>query len=136
MLPGTNLPPMVLLSITQRSPAMTSEPSTTPEVKKATLFAGARWLLALIPLLLLGAMLAYLVTTGGGMQELAGPPVEQLSIERITLPEPGMIQLEVINDGPQAVTIAQVNVDEAFWTFEVEPSNTLERLQRATVTIP
>jgi zinc transporter, ZIP family len=114
----------------------TSEPTTAPEVSKPSPFAGASWLLALIPLVLLGAVLFYLLRTGGGMQDLAGPPVEQLSIERITLPEHGVIEVEVINDGPQEVIIAQVNVDEAYWMFEVHPSAKLERLDRATVTIP
>ena len=57
------------------------------------------WLLALVPLLLLGVVMAYLVVTGGGLSELSGPPVEQLKIERITLPEENVIKLEIINDG-------------------------------------
>ena len=36
------------------------------------------WLLLLLPLLLLGAVLGYIVITGAGMRDLAGPPVEQL----------------------------------------------------------
>src|SRR5690349_25132255 len=91
---GTSLPPMALPSITQRRPVMTSEPSTPPDDRKAPPasrpFAGAGWLLALVPLLLLGAVLAYLVSTGGGLQDLAGPTVEQLTITRITLPAPGV----------------------------------------------
>ena len=111
--------------------ATTSSPDPQPQG-----LTGAQWLLALVPLLLLGVVMAYLVTTGGGLTELAGPPVEQVSIERITLPEPGLIEVEVINDGPQAVTIAQVLVDEAYWFYEVEPSNTIPRLGRATFSIP
>jgi zinc transporter ZupT len=98
--------------------------------------SGAVWALALIPLLLLGALVAYIVATGGGLTELAGPPVEQITIERITLPEPGVIQVEVVNDGPQTVTIPQVLVDEAYWAFTAEPSNIIPRLGRATFTIP
>ena len=98
--------------------------------------SGLSWLLILPPLLLLGAMLAYLVTTGGGLTELAGPPVEQLIVERITLPEPGVIQVVVVNDGPEPVTVAQVAVDDAYWSFSVEPSTTIQRLGRATFTIP
>ncbi|RIK54193.1 MAG: metal transporter [Chloroflexi bacterium] len=94
------------------------------------------WILVLLPLLLLGAVLAYLVTTGGGLADLAGPPVEQVTIQRITLPEPGMIRVEVVNDGPQAVTIPQVLVDDAYWTFSADPSNTIPRLGRAVFTIP
>lgn len=110
---------------------MSVERNTTPAGK-----GGFGWALALVPLLLLGLVLAYLVTTGGGLRELAGPPLEKLTIQRITLPEPGVIKVEVVNDGPQAVTIPQVLVDEAYWEFSAEPSTTIPRLGRATFTIP
>jgi zinc transporter ZupT len=112
---------------------MTTETTSTPEPKR---LSGAVWALALVPLVLLGIVLAYLVTTGGGLTELAGPPVEQITVERITLPEAGIIQVEVVNDGPQEVTIPQVLVDEAYWSFTAEPSNTIPRLGRAVFTIP
>lgn len=98
--------------------------------------SGLGWLLFFPPILLLGAMLAYLVTTGGGLADLAGPPVEQLAVERITLPAAGVIQVTVVNDGPQAVTVAQVAVDDAYWSFSAEPSGAIARLGRATFTIP
>ncbi len=94
------------------------------------------WLLGLAPLALLGLLLAGILVTGGGLAHLAGPPVEQVTIQRITLPRPGLIQMEVVNDGPQPVTIAQVMVDEAYWSFQAEPSPTVPRLGRALVTIP
>jgi zinc transporter ZupT len=111
-----------------------TSPSTLP-ANQPRLSAGAVGL-ALIPLLLLGVVLAYLVVTGGGLTDLAGPPVEQISIERITLPEPNRIEMTVINDGPQPVTIAQLFIDEAYWVFEIEPSATIPRLGRATIQIP
>jgi zinc transporter, ZIP family len=94
------------------------------------------WLLLLLPLLLLGLILAYIVATGAGLGELKGPPVEKLAVERITLPAPGMIQVEVVNDGPQEITVAQVAVDDAFWSFTALPSPTIPRLGRATFQIP
>lgn len=112
---------------------MSSAETIQSEPKRLT---GAAWGLALVPLLLLGAVLAYLVATGGGLTELSGPPVEHVTLERITLPEPGVIRVEVVNDGPQAITIPQVLVDEAYWTFTAEPSNVLPRLGRAVFTIP
>lgn len=108
----------------------------TTTVTNPTGFSGSAWLLALIPLLLLGVVLTYLVVTGGGLTDLAGPPVEQIAIERVTLPQPGIIQIEVINDGPQTITIPQVQVDDAYFGFIAEPSNTIPRLGRATFTIP
>ena len=98
--------------------------------------SGIAWALALVPLILLGIIAALIVTTEGGLSELSGPPVEQVSIQRITLPEPGLIVVEVVNDGPQDVTIPQVLVDEAYWQFTAEPSTTISRFGRATFTIP
>lgn len=97
--------------------------------------SGIVWALALIPLILLGIISALIVSTEGGLSELSGPPVEQISIQRIMLPEPGHIAIEVVNDGPQEVTIPQVTVDEAYWMFSAEPSTTIPRFGRATFTI-
>jgi zinc transporter ZupT len=97
--------------------------------------SGAAWVLALVPLILLGLVLTYLVVSGGGLTALAGPPVEQVSIQRITLPEPGVIRVDVVNDGPQDVTIPQVQVDDAYFMFEADPSTTIPRLGRSTFTI-
>ena len=113
-----------------------SATTETPQTPAPRGISGAVWVLALVPLLLLGVLAAYIVATGGGLTELAGPPVEQINIERITLPEPGIIKVEVVNDGPQTVTIPQVLVDEAYWSFTAEPSNTIPRLGQATFTIP
>lgn len=105
------------------------------ETQANTGISAAVWGLALIPLVLLGLLIALIVVTGGGITQLAGPPLEQVTIERITLPQPGLIEVEVVNDGPMAVTIPQVLVDEAYWSFTAEPSTTLERFQRATFSI-
>ncbi len=110
---------------------MTTQTETTP-----SRIGGMGWILVLVPVLLLGVLLSYLVLTGGGLADLAGPPVEQVTIQRIILPEPGVIQVEVINDGPQTVTIPQVLVDDAYWAYTAEPSNTIPRLGRAVFTIP
>ena len=110
--------------------------STETQVKPSSRVSGAGWLLVLVPLLLLGIILALIVITGAGLRELAGPPVEKLTVQRVILPEPGMIRVEVINDGPQPVTVAQVQVDDAYWSFTAEPSTTLPRLGRSTFTIP
>ncbi len=110
--------------------------SSGTEAVERKRFGGFGWIMVLIPLLLLGVILAFIVVTGGGLTELAGPPVEQLTIQRIILPEPGIIEVEVINDGPQPVTIPQVLVDDAYWSFSVDPTNILGRLDKATFTIP
>jgi zinc transporter ZupT len=110
-------------------------PSPTSEAPRKGV-SGSAWGLALIPLILLGLVLSYIVVTGGGLQDLAGPPVEQVKVQRVTLPQQGIIKAEIVNDGPQDVTIAQVIVDDAYWQFTAAPSNIIPRFGRATFTIP
>jgi ZIP family zinc transporter len=95
------------------------------------------WVLGLAPLVLLGALIALIVGMGpsGLLQDGSVPPVERLAITTITL-APDRIDVSVLNDGPDAVTIAQVAVDDAFWTFEASPGKTLAHLDRAQLSIP
>ncbi len=113
------------------TPATNTEQTNNPSGK----LTGAAWGLALIPLVLLGVILALIVVTGGGLTELAGPPIEKISFGRVSLPEPGVIKVEIINDGPQEVTIPQVRIDDAYYQFTAQPSTTIPRLARATYTI-
>jgi ZIP family zinc transporter len=92
--------------------------------------------LGLGPVVLLAAFVVLFLRYGPlGVFEAAFPPVEELTIERVTL-RPGEITLAVTNGGPSPVTIAQVTVDDAYWRHAVSPDRTLPRLGRATVTIP
>ena len=61
----------------------------------------------------------------------AGPPVEELAVERTVL-EPGVIELTVRNDGPDAVTVAQALVNDAFVKFS-GGEGPIGRLKAATV---
>lgn len=96
-----------------------------------------RLLLALIPLALLGALLAVIIRSGPA-ESLRGedyPPIERLTFQRVSL-EPGFIVASVLNDGPDAVTIAQVQVDDAFWTYTADNGVALGHLGRTTLRIP
>ena len=86
--------------------------------------------------LLLGALLALLLINGGSLADRRGQPAEKLAVQRITLPRPGMILVDVVNAGPTPVTIAQVQVDGAFWEFALVPNGALPRFGRATLSIP
>src|SRR5262245_56804957 len=97
---------------------------------------GGAGALALLPLLLLGVVLALLVMTGAGLGEGRGLRVEELRFTRITLPRPAMIVVDIVNGGSDPVTIAQVLVDDAYWEYAITPSNELPRLGRATIDIP
>lgn len=114
---------------TVSQPRLTTE-DRQPGLKSSTV------LLALIPLVLLAAVITTIVRTDAGLGERTAPPLETLSIQRIALPEPGLIELDVVNDGPDPITIAQVIVDDAYWQFTISPANVLDRLDRATLRIP
>ena len=120
------------------------------------------WLVAVGPLVLLALVVAGIVALKP-LERLRGegfPPVEELTVTRTVLPEPGVIELHVVNGGPDPVTIAQVMVDEAYWSYiidagrgstadpaleglppeqrraELARRRTVPRLGRATVTLP
>jgi zinc transporter ZupT len=95
------------------------------------------WVLALLPLVLLAGLL-FLIVRMGPADAVRGddyPPVERLTFQRVTL-EPGAIVVSLLNDGPDPVTIAQVQVDEAYWTFESTNVDPLRHLGRTTLRIP
>jgi zinc transporter, ZIP family len=76
-----------------------------------------RWVLGLAPLLLAAlAIGAFAALDGPGLAERAGPPVEEIAVERTVL-EPGVIELAVRNDGPDPVRIVQAQVNDAFVAF-------------------
>jgi hypothetical protein len=94
-------------------------------------------LLAVVPLLLLAALLAVIVWVGPTslVRGEAYPPVERLSFGRVVLDANGIIAT-VLNDGPDPVHIAQVQVDDAFWTFTADGPLTLNHLGQTTLRIP
>lgn len=95
------------------------------------------WFKGLAPLVLLAALVAVFLKVGPvGVFRQSFPPVEQLTIERIRLPAYGTMEVQVVNGGPEAVTVAQVMVDDANWVHRVDGSRTIQRLERRTVTIP
>jgi ZIP family zinc transporter len=95
------------------------------------------WLAALAPLALLAVLIAVIVQTSPGDRLRGGavPPVERLSIDRAQLGPDGIV-LSVLNDGPDAVTIAQVTVDDAYWAFTASNGTVLKHLGRTALTIP
>jgi zinc transporter ZupT len=95
------------------------------------------WIKGLAPLVLLaGLVLLFLRFGPVGVFRAAFPPVEELTLERVRLPQPGVMEVSVVNGGPEAVTIAQIMVDDANWVHTVNGSRRVERLERRTVRIP
>jgi hypothetical protein len=93
-----------------------------------------RWLLGLLPLLLIAVAIGAFAGLGGpGLGTRAGPPAEELAVERTVL-EPGRIELTLRNDGPDAVRVVQVQVNDAFVGFS-GAEKPIGRLRSETVRI-
>jgi zinc transporter, ZIP family len=88
--------------------------------------------LLVVPLILLGLVIVAFLQTGGGLDLAAPVPIETLNVERTVL-RPGQIDINVRNTGPEALTIAQVAINDAIWPVRVSPSPAIPRLGRATV---
>lgn len=90
-----------------------------------------------LPLLLLAALLTVFARVGPiGVFRAAFPPIEELTFERVSFPQPGLMRVHVINGGPEPVTVAQVIVDDAYWEHTVTPDREVGRLNNVVVEIP
>jgi zinc transporter ZupT len=93
-------------------------------------------LLFLVPLALLGAVVAVFVATdGAGLDAKPAVPVEAIDFERTTL-HPGTIELRVRNTGQESVTLAQAVVRDMVVQFKAAPSQTIGRMETTAITIP
>ena len=98
---------------------------------------GPGWvLLGLLPLLGLGVLLAFIVLNGAGVDRQDAPPVEDLTFGRVTQPTEYEFVVPVTNGGPDPVTVAQVNVNDALTGFEMESGKTIPPLGSTEMTIP
>ncbi len=99
---------------------------------------GPGWvLLGLLPLLGLGVLLAFIVLNGAGVNRQDAPPVEDLTFGRVTLPTENELVVPITNGGPDPVTVAQVNVNDALTGFEMESGQTtIQPLGSTEMTIP
>jgi ZIP family zinc transporter len=92
------------------------------------------WVLGLVPLLLVvGGIALFMALDAPGLGERRGPPAEELAVERTVL-SPGVIELTVRNDGADAVSVAQVVVNDAFAEFS-GADDAIGRLETATVRV-
>ena len=92
--------------------------------------------LFLLPLVLLAAVIAVFLATGGaGLKAEPAAPVESLVFERTVL-KPDLIELTVRNTSPQALTVAQIAIRDAFVPFSIHPGPSIPRLGRAVIRIP
>ncbi len=111
----------------------------TPEPQEETpeRGRGPGWvMLGLLPLLGLGVLLALIVVNGSGIGREDVPPVEELTVNRVTMPGEGELVVNVTNSGPDPVTVEQVTVNEALWNFEIaDGKSTIQPRESTSVTI-
>ncbi len=121
--------------IHRRSTASSSSPSSSSSLQPRW-FASAKMVaIALVPLAVLAAMIAFIF--GPGQQFLGtGTPLPEISIERIEFQEGGRIIAYIRNTGPIDVTVAQADVNDRILPAAIEPSKELPRLVEAKVIIP
>jgi zinc transporter ZupT len=108
------------------------------EARAATrngLAAAPAWLLGLVPLALIAIAVALFAVLGGpGLGDRTGPPAEELAVERTEL-HPGQIELTLRNEGPDAVEVAQVAVNDGFVAFTATDGRSIGRLGSTTLQI-
>ena len=106
----------------------------TPPKEQQSGFSAKLVASAIIPLVVLGAMIAFLLWPGNGLLNI-GIPLPDVTIERIEFLD-GMITAHVRNTGPQTVEIAQADVNDRIVPAAIEPSKSLERFAEARLVIP
>lgn len=112
-------------------------PMTPPPEPRAAVRTVPVWIKGIAPLLLIAIVIGAFLRFGPvGVFRQAFPPIEELTLERITLPQPGQMRVRVVNGGPDAVTIAQVLVDDAAWLHTLDGPRTIGRLDSREITIP
>ncbi|MCU4719340.1 ZIP family metal transporter [Halapricum hydrolyticum] len=99
----------------------------------------ARWVSAILPVVLLVLVLGAFAFTSPLAGVQSGEPLPDVTVTHSTLPSDETVVLHVTNNGPQSVTISQVLVDEAYWDFRVEGAGgdqTLAPMESAQIVIP
>ncbi len=98
-----------------------------------------RWRLwALVPIVLLVAVVSLVSARGGSLLDLVGenpPPADEFDVRRVEF-SPGEIRIRVTNPQRDDLTIATVTVDDAIVPFTVDGETTLGRLRSATIVVP
>ena len=98
-----------------------------------------RWRLwALVPIILLVAVVSLFSARGGSVLDLVGtspPPADAFDVRRVEFSQ-GEIAIRVTNPQREDLTIATVTVDDAIVPYTVDGPATLGRLRSATIVVP
>jgi ZIP family zinc transporter len=91
---------------------------------------------ALVPLILLGGLVFWLLGNGSTLFNTPDLPADEITAANIKFSE-NEVHVKVRNTGANDVTIATVLVNGAIMhNYEISPDNTLDRLETATIKIP
>ena len=93
-----------------------------------------RWLATAVPFLAILAMVGAFLLWDPASTLRTIPPIETVAVERTAF-TPGEITLDLRNDGPDEVRIAQVIVNDAYWNFTLDDP-ALGRLETGELRIP
>ena len=91
------------------------------------------WLL--VPAIALAVAAAGILSGGLFRGDPGIPPIERLTIERVILDDNG-ITATIRAEGSGPISIAQIQVDGAYWSFAQTPAGPIGRLSTARITIP
>jgi len=91
--------------------------------------------LALVPLVVLAAMIYFLTSPFGQDLITGGTPLPEITIEKIEFHE-NQIVAYIRNTGQETVTISQADINDRIHSAAIEPSQVLPRLGDAKVIIP
>ena len=109
------------------------------EARAARATNGGFWRVwALVPVVLLAAVVGIFVTSGSSLIDLVGtnpPPADEFDVRRVEF-KPGEIRIRVTNPQRDDLTIAAVTVDDAIVPFSVDGDRTLGTLRSATIVVP
>lgn len=97
------------------------------------------WLIAVVPIVLLGLVIAAFAVTSPLAGVQSGEPLPDVTITHTTLPSDDTVVLHVTNNGPEEVTISQVLINDAYWNFEVKGTGgdqTLAPMESARIVVP
>ncbi|MBA3632823.1 MAG: ZIP family metal transporter [Acidobacteria bacterium] len=88
-----------------------------------------------LPVLLLAIVIWVFMQTNAGLSVTPPVPIEKLQTERMIMDETGF-NISVRNLSPEPLALSQVTVNDAIWTYEVQPGTTIPRLGGAVIRIP
>jgi len=97
-----------------------------------------RWLGALVPIVLLAVLVGALLVSSPFAGVQSGEPLPDVAVSHTTLPNDETVVLHVTNAGAEPVTIQQVLVNDAYWSFSMAGTDdrTLAPAESARIVVP